>query len=175
MVTHIPYPRMPATIVELAAVAEDNPGWKVELEAGGSLTMSPTFTVSGLNDAALYKLLFAWAERAGDRVFPSLSGFRMPDGAILSPDASWISSERWSAITIEERKSDTNIVPDVCVEIASETDRILRLRQKVRRYREYGASYVLLIDRWKRTIWSDGVLPADFPMDFSSIFDAGLS
>jgi Uma2 family endonuclease len=175
MVTHIPYPRMPATVVELEAVSEANPGWKVELEADGSLTMSPTFTVSGLHDAALYKLLFAWTESAGGWVFPSSTGFTMPNGAILSPDASWISAERWSAVTIKERKSYTRIVPDICIEMASETDRILRLTQKLRRFREHGASYVLLIDPWKRTIWSDGERPADFPTDFSSVFDAVLS
>ena len=175
MVTRIPYPRTPATIVELEAVAEANPGWKVELEADGSLTMSPAFTVSGLHDAALYELMIAWKARAGGKLFASSTGFTMPDGAILSPDASWISAERWAAVTIEQRMTYTSIVPDICIEIASKTDRILRLTQKLHRYRDFGASYVLLIDPWKRTTWSDGERPADFPPDFSSVFDAILS
>ena len=48
----------------------------------------------------------------------------MPDGAILSPDLSWIRRDRWEALTTNQRASYAPIVPDVCIELVSPSDRI---------------------------------------------------
>jgi len=37
--------------------------------------------------------------------------------------------------------------------------------------RELGTQYVVLIDPYRRKVWADGDRPADFPEDFSSLFD----
>ena len=170
MIARIPHSRRPATLEE---ISEANPGWKVELEADGSITMSPSGTVSGPRDVALLALLLDWRKHSGGVLFGPATGFKMPDGAVLSPDGAWISDERWAAIPAAKRKGYVRIVPDVCVEVASETDRVSELVTKLQRYRAYGAAYVLLIDPCNRSTWSDGVLPPGFSTDFTSVFDAG--
>jgi len=36
--------------------------------------------------------------------FDSSTGFRLPDGSVLSPDASLVDLERWQALSAEERR-----------------------------------------------------------------------
>ena len=41
--------------------------------------------------------------RRGSR-FDSSTGFKLPNGATRSPDASWIRNERWNALTTQEQE-----------------------------------------------------------------------
>jgi Uma2 family endonuclease len=166
--------RIPPSHATLEEISEANPGWKVELEPDGSITMSPAGTLSGRRDVALLALLLHWQKHHGGELYGPAPGFKMPDGAVLSPDAAWISTERWAAIPVAERKGYARIVPDICIDIASETDHDSGLVTKLKRYRAYGAAYVLLIDPYTRTTWGDGVAPPEFPTDFTSVFDAGI-
>ncbi len=43
------------------------------------------------------------AEPAGGIVFGSSAGFRLPDGSLRSPDASWLSRARLEAMAPEDR------------------------------------------------------------------------
>jgi len=170
MMAHFPA----APGIDVETIAKANPGWKVEVEADGSFTVSPTGSISGAHDAELMWLLLDWSRAgAGGVVFGSSTGFTMPDGSLLSPDASWIADERWRATDPKERMGYLAIVPDVCVEIVSATDRVGELTAKLQRYRGYGAAYVVMIDPLRRRTWSDGTPPPDFPSDFSSVYDAG--
>ena len=45
---------------------------------------------------------------------------------------------------------------------------------KLQHFRGCGATYVLLIDPFRRRTWSEGTPPPDFPTDFTSVFDAGM-
>jgi Uma2 family endonuclease len=56
--------------------------------------LSPTVTLSGTHAISLVLVLRTWFERAGGQLFGSSTGFTMPDTAVLSPDAAWISAER---------------------------------------------------------------------------------
>jgi Uma2 family endonuclease len=124
---------------------------------------------------ALCALLIEWNKRAGGQLFGSSTGFTMPDKSVLSPDAAWISAERWHGVPTKDRADYAHIVPDICIEVASRTDHAGDLIGKLQRYRAYGASYVLLVDPYKRATWSDGVRPFGFPTDFISVFDAGTT
>jgi Uma2 family endonuclease len=54
--------------------------------------------------------------------FDSSAGFTLPNGATRfsygdasrTPDASWIKTERWNALTEEEKASFAPICPDAC-------------------------------------------------------------
>jgi Uma2 family endonuclease len=157
-------------------LSEANPGWKVEREADGSFTMSPIGLLSSTRAVATYALLRSWVDSgAGGQIFDSSTGFGMPDQALLSPDASWMSAEHWAAIPENERDTSGNTPPDVWIEIASHTDSPHNLIGKLQRARRYGAAYVLLIDPYRRTTWSDGEAPPNFPTDFTSVYDAGMN
>ena len=50
--------------------------------------------------------LLLWADQQGGwKVCGSSSGFRFPDGSVLSPDASLIRLDRWQSLTVGERRS----------------------------------------------------------------------
>ncbi len=50
------------------------------------------------------------------KLFDSSSGFRLPDGSVLSPDASLVALDRWQALSPEERRGFAPLCPDLVVE-----------------------------------------------------------
>lgn len=79
-------------------------------------------------------------------VFDSSGGFKLPNGADRSPDASWIRRDRWDALTREEQKRFAPICPDFVIELRSETDNIKELQEKMQEYVENGIRLGWLID-----------------------------
>ena len=57
-----------------------------------------------------------WVDSSGlGRGFDSSAGFTLPNGAIRSPDASWIERDRWDALTDDEQEGFAPICPDFVV------------------------------------------------------------
>ncbi len=90
---------------ELLELSERNPGYQFERTADGRLVVSPTGMESGRRSGEVFRQLSMWNHRLrAGVVFDSSTGFRLPDGSLLSPDASWARRERWEAIPREERE-----------------------------------------------------------------------
>jgi Uma2 family endonuclease len=84
----------------------------LELAANGQvLAMTPAGSETGAPD-----------QHGGWKVFGSSSGFRLPDGSVLSPDASLVRLDRWQALTPEQRRGFAPLFPDLVVELASPSD-----------------------------------------------------
>ncbi len=167
MIARIP---PPTTLGDLERFSAANPGWQIERNADGTIVMSPTNSESGRHNARLVSILSSWNDRAGGgEVFDSSTGFTMPDGSVLSPDASWIRRERWKALSPEEQRAYAPIVPDVCVELVSTSDTYEKTIAKARRYIAYGASYAIVLDPQRNTMWREGERPAGFPTAFPEI------
>ncbi|MGH2414249.1 MAG: Uma2 family endonuclease, partial [Microcystaceae cyanobacterium] len=64
--------------------------------------------------------------------------FRLPNGAQRSPDAAWVTLERWETLTFEQRKKFPPLTPDFVIELRSETDRLKPLQDKMQEYLENG-------------------------------------
>src|SRR5262249_46088338 len=94
----------PVTDEELLQISERNPGFQFERDPAGVLIVTPTGSEAGRREMALGGQLYAWAKRndAGVTFGPS-TGFRLPDGSIRSPDASWVRRDRWEALTQDEQ------------------------------------------------------------------------
>lgn len=102
-----------------------NPDLVVEQNANGEIViMSPTGGESSERNAELTFQLRAWSKQFGGVTFDSSVIFCLPDGSKRSPDASWISSERWLALPLEDRKKYPPITPDFVIELRSESDRL---------------------------------------------------
>ncbi len=154
MIAHIP---IVATDADLMAISEANPGWQVEREADGSIVMSPTGTSGGLRSRAITRQLEDWAAaHASGLVFDSSTGFTMPDSSVLSPDASYIAKERWEAIPRALREGYAAIVPDIAIELVSQSDTVAAARRKAARYIAYGVRYVAVIDPYRRETFEYG-------------------
>src|SRR5258708_40353674 len=64
-------------------------------ERGDLVIMAPTGGETGNRNAEIILQLGLWSKRDGTgMIFDSSTGFRLPNGAVRSPDASWISYAR---------------------------------------------------------------------------------
>ena len=88
-----------------------------------------------------------WAKRDGTgRTFDSSGGFRLPNGAVRSPDASWIANARLATLTAGQRERFIPLCPDFVVELRSPSDSLSALHDKIGEYMENGARLGWLID-----------------------------
>ncbi|NDD46378.1 MAG: Uma2 family endonuclease [Synechococcaceae bacterium WB9_4xB_025] len=143
-------------------VCEANPDAVLELSADGHLiTMTPTGSETSARNSTLVVLL-GLALRASClpfKLFDSSGGFRLPDGSVLSPDASLVHLERWQALTLEQQRSFAPLCPDLVVELASPSDEgprgVTALRQKMELYRRNGAQlgWLLIPHQQAVEIW----------------------
>ena len=116
--------------------------------------------------------LLLWADQHGGwKVFGSSSGFRLPDGSVLSPAASLVALNRWQALSAEQRRGFAPLCPDLVVELASPSDEgrrgIAALRRKMEVYQRNGArlGWLLLPEQRAVEVW-----PADGePQRFNSL------
>ncbi|MFM7674921.1 MAG: Uma2 family endonuclease [Synechococcus sp.] len=127
-------------------VCQANPEAVLELAADGQLIpMTPTGGDTGSRNQALGALLWLAVRQCGLplKLFDSSTCFRLPDGSVLSPDASLVRLERWQALTPEQRRSFPPLCPDLVVELASPSDEgprgVSALRRKMELYRRNGA------------------------------------
>jgi Uma2 family endonuclease len=141
-------PHAPLTEQELLVFCESNDFMRVELEPNGDLTvMTPAGSESGSLNGYLTMQVGIWSEADGrGRFFDSSSGFRLPDGAMRSPDASWISHDRIAALTRAERRGFWKICPEFVVELVSESDSRSTVEEKMRMWMGNGVQLAWLID-----------------------------
>ena len=129
-------------------LCQDNRDLRLELTATGELLiMGPTTSETGRRNANLIFQLCLWARQDGTgECFDSSAGFTLPNGAKVSPDASWIRRERYEALSAEEREQFAPLCPDFVIELRSKTDRLARLQARMVEYSESGAGLGWLID-----------------------------
>jgi hypothetical protein len=87
--------RLRLTPDQFALLCAENRDAVLELAADGRvLAMTPTESETGARHARLEMRLLLWADRQGGwKVFGSSTGFRLPDGSVLSPDPSGSASQ----------------------------------------------------------------------------------
>jgi Uma2 family endonuclease len=131
-----------------------NPDLRIERNATGEIiVMPPAFADTGNRNGRVFGQLFVWAEaNATGEAFDSSSGFTLPNGATRSPDASWILSTRWNALSAEQQASFAAIAPDFVVELRSSSDTLVSLKEKLEEYIANGVRLGLLIDRKNRQV-----------------------
>ncbi len=85
--------------------------------------------------------------------FGPSAGFTLPNGAVHSPDAAWISADRWNALPASLRAPFPHIAPDFVVEILSSSDRLPKAKDKMDEYIASGVCLGWLVDRANRTVF----------------------
>ena len=133
---------------EFEKICRENSDCKFERTAQGELViMSLTGGSTGERNAELNGQLWLWNRQAKlGHIYDSSTGFRLPNGAIRSPDAAWVSQSRWDALTPEQRKKWVPLCPDFVVELKSSSDDVADLRIKMLEYQENGLKLGWLID-----------------------------
>jgi len=165
---------------QFAAVCAANPDAVLELDAAGHLIhMTPTGGETGARNSRLLMRLLAWADQIGGwQLFDSSTGFRLPDGSVLSPDVSMVRLERWQALTPEQRRSFPPLCPDVVVELASPSDQgpraVAALRQKMAAYQANGAQLGWLLIPEERAVEVWPVASEPHRIEAATQLDGGL-
>jgi len=125
------------------------PDHQIELRGGKIIIMSPSDSVSGEVGAQFITLLNLWVRQHNlGRVLDSSTGFRLPNGDLLSPDVSFVSRERLK----QNPRTFASVVPEFIVEIKSSSDRIRELEAKIALFLRQGVQVGLLIDPDKHTV-----------------------
>ena len=139
-------------LLELSSLNDD---LRLELTAQGELiVMVPAGGESSRRNIKLAARLEVWSEENGTGVaFDSSGGFILPNGAIRSPDASWIERSRYETLTMEQREKFLPLCPDFVVELRSPSDALGALQEKMAEYVENGARLGLLLDPARKRVY----------------------
>ena len=111
--------------------------------------MGPSDIVSSEIGVIFSWLLANWVyPRRLGRIFDSAGGFILPDANLTAPDVSFVRAARL-------RRSPRyfgELVPDLVVEIKSQSDRIKPIVKKINKFIELGAEVGILIDPDEETV-----------------------
>ncbi|AFZ14175.1 protein of unknown function DUF820 [Crinalium epipsammum PCC 9333] len=130
-------------------LCQNNRDYQFERTASGELIiMPPTGSETGRRNIKITAQLENWSSQNNLGVaFDSSTGFKLPNGADRSPDASWVKKERWEALTPEQQARFAPLCPDFVVELCSPSDSIEKVRAKMSEYIENGARLGWMLDR----------------------------
>ena len=174
---------------EFEQLCQDNPELRLELRANGELiVMAPAGWESSERNGKLTTDVNIWNRQTDlGKVFDSSGGFTLPNGAVKSPDVTWIEKSKFASIP--NSVAFPEVVPDFVVELRSMTDSLKTLREKMEEYRSNGVRLGWLINPQQQqveiyrlaqkveilespaTLSGEDVLPG-FVLDLSSIFSA---
>ena len=139
---------------QLVQFCADNGELRIELTAERELIiMPPANPTTGWKNSTISGELYIWSKQDGRGLsFDSSSGFTFPNGAMRSPDASWVARERWEALLEEERNIFSHIAPDFVAELRSPSDSLRMVQAKMEEYIENSVRLGWLIDPFQRRV-----------------------
>lgn len=141
-------------------ICQANPDALLELSAAGVIeTMSPTGWQSGQRNASITTQLGIWVMQTGQGVaFDSSTRFRLPDGAVRSPDAAWVSPEKMKQVSRTDADQFFPGCPDFVIELASASDDVKTLRRKMQQYQDNGTEvgWLIILDQRQVEVWRHG-------------------
>jgi Uma2 family endonuclease len=132
-----------------AKLQDDNLDYQLELVDGKIIVMGPSDIYSSEIGAIFSRLLGNWVyPRRLGRVFESSGGFILPNTNLRAPDVSFVRAERIK----RKLRYFAEMVPDLTVEIKSQSDNIKPLEQKIKLFLNLGTEVGILIDPDKLTV-----------------------
>ncbi len=167
-----------------------NDDLRIERNADGELEiMSPTKGIADNRNVKIITQLEIWTSSDGSGMaFGSSMGYTLPNGAMRSPDASWVPNSLLAELAPADFNRFIPICPDFVVELRSDTDRLAALQSKMEEYMDNGALLGWLIDPSQRRVYiyqpnqrthvlddpqsvsADPVLPG-FTLDLTEVWD----
>jgi len=131
------------------AFSEAGLDYDVELTNGRISIVGPSDIVSSEVGILFSRLLANWVyPRRLGRVFDSAGGFILPDSNLTAPDVSFVRAARLR----QSPRYFGELVPDLVVEIKSQSDRIKPLVTKILNFVTLGAVIGILIDPDEETV-----------------------
>jgi Uma2 family endonuclease len=140
---------------EFFAFCHANPELNIERSPQREIIiMTPTGSLSGRFNASINAQLYQWNEMLSSGVvFDSSTGFTLPDQSVKSPDASWLSLEKWEQLTPEQQEKFAPVCPEFVVELQSKNDPLADLQAKMESWLENGVQLGWLIVPEEETVF----------------------
>ncbi|WP_017292888.1 Uma2 family endonuclease [Geminocystis herdmanii] len=114
---------------------------------GDLIIMPPTGGLTGNRNADLTYQLIAWnRQKKLGKVFDSSTGFKLPNGANRSPDASFLTLEKWHNLTPSQQEKFLPLAPDFVIELKSPSDKLTDTQKKMEEYIDNGVKLGWLIN-----------------------------
>ncbi len=111
------------------------------------ILMCPTGFETGNRNIRIGASLWIWnAKYRLGEICDSSTGFILPDGDMLSPDASWVSNEKLKMLSEEEKKKFLPFCPDFLIELRSSSDSLKKLQKKMEKWMRNGCHLAWLLD-----------------------------
>ena len=125
-----------------------NDDLRIEMtKEGDVIIMPPTGANTGERNSEINFQLKLWAKKdKSGKTYDSSTGFVLPNGAMVSPDASWVLNERLEKFIAKQREKFLPLSPDFVIEPRSASDSLKDSQEKMREYIENGALLGWLID-----------------------------
>jgi Uma2 family endonuclease len=129
-------------------------GRRAERTAEGRIKIMPgTGGETGNRNARLTSRLDVWAEADGrGLVFDSSTMFLLPNGAMKSPDVSWVHRARLAHLDRRQRQRFLPLCPDFVIELTSPSDRLSEVQEKMADWMANGCQLGWLIHPAKREV-----------------------
>lgn len=134
-----------------AKFSEDHLDYEMELVDGKIIVMGPSDVYASEVGVQLIRSLGNWIyPRRLGRVFDSSGGFVLPTASsnVKAPDVSFVLAERLK----QSPRYFAQMLPDLTVEIKSQSDRIPPLEEKILQFLALGSQVGMLIDPDKETV-----------------------
>ncbi|MDJ0662000.1 MAG: Uma2 family endonuclease [Crocosphaera sp.] len=133
---------------DLEKLCQENPEARLETNPQGQLIiMSPTGSESGKRNTSLIFQVELWNRQQNSGiVFDSSTGFKLSNGAVRSPDVSWVSLAKWNSLSKQQQRKFAPIAPDFVIELMSPTDELNELQNKMKEYMNCGVRLGWLIN-----------------------------
>ena len=130
----------------------DNKDLKFERDAESNIiVMANTGGKTGQLNAEVLIELGVWNRIQETGIcFDSSTAFKLPNGAVRSPDAAWLKLDRWVLLTEKEREQFPPVCPDFLIEIKSPSDNLQTLKSKMEEWVANGCTLCWLVHPQER-------------------------
>lgn len=162
MSTILEIPKLPSSVVldppltdeEFEKLCAANDLVKLERTKDGKIIVNaPTGADTGDGNSEInYQLRAWWKQHKQGRIYDSSTGFFLPDGSSLSPDAAYATAEQMRGLTKEDRKHFLRFTPAFVIELLSASDSLPQVRKKMESWIANGAKLGWLVDPYSRNV-----------------------
>lgn len=132
-----------------------NPNLRLERTSEGEIVIvPPAGWESSFRSGEAFRQLANWATRDGrGKASVASAEFILPTRAALSPDAAWVSNDRLTRLSKEQRRKFPPVCPEFVVEVMSPSDRLKPAQKKMEEWVRAGVDLAWLIDGDARTVY----------------------
>jgi len=144
----------PMSDEELERFCLRNDDMRIERTSEGVIRVNaPAGGLTGHGNSEINRQLGNWRDtHQKGRVFDSSTGFFLPDGSLMSPDAAYVLPSQLRGMTKAELARMPHLCPAFVVELLSPTDSVPEAEKKMEQWIANGAQLGWLVDPYRECV-----------------------